>query len=145
LTSSITISSSTIVGNTGNNTAALGSPGQVVFTNSLIGGNAPANCSGGNLTSEGYNIEDNHTCGLTLPSDTQNATVLEKLGPLQDNGGKVWTMALLPLNPAINHGANGPSCPATDARGVTRPSGQSCDAGAFEYLWKITLFPLVKR
>jgi CSLREA domain-containing protein len=143
--SSIIISSSTIVGNTGSATAALGSPGQIVLTNSLVGGNTPSNCSGANITSEGYNVEDNHTCGLNLSSDTQNATVLAKLGPLQDNGGKVWTMALLIGNPALDHGANGTNCPATDARGIIRPSGISCDAGAFEYVWKIIYLPLIQR
>jgi CSLREA domain-containing protein len=143
--SSITIFSSTIVGNTGSDTAALGSSGQIVLTNSLIGGNTPSNCSGANISTEGYNVEDNHTCGLNLSSDTQNATVLAKLGPLQDNGGKVWTMALLFGNPALDHGANGTNCPATDARGIIRPSGVSCDAGAFEYVWKIIYLPLIHR
>jgi len=144
--SSITISSSTIVGNTGSNTAAIGGTGSIVFTNSLVGGNTPANCSGPNLSSGGYNIEDGHTCGLSSPTDTQNAsTMLAKLGSLHDNGGKVWTMALLSGNPAIDHGANGMNCPATDARGSTRPSGRSCDAGAFEYLWHTLFLPLIFR
>jgi CSLREA domain-containing protein len=146
VSSSMTISSSTIVGNTASNTAAIGGTGSIVFTNSLVGGNTPANCSGPNLSSGGYNIEDGHTCGVALPTDTQNsATVLAKLGFLQYNGGKVWTMALLPGNPAINHGANGTSCPATDARGFIRPSGRSCDAGAFEYPLKILFLPLIFR
>jgi len=38
---------------------------------------------------------------------------------------------LLPSSPAIDTGASGADCPATDQRGVTRPQGPECDMGAF--------------
>ncbi len=59
------------------------------------------------------------------------------LGTLGNYGGPVQTIPLLPGSPAINIAA----CPldpiagmtlATDARGVSRPQGTNCDAGAFE-------------
>ncbi len=55
-----------------------------------------------------------------------------KLGPLADNGGPTWTMALLPGSPAIDAG-NTSLAPATDQRGLPRPVGLAADIGAFEY------------
>ena len=53
------------------------------------------------------------------------------LGPLQDNGGPSDTHALLEGSIAINAGVNCPP-PHTDQRGVPRPQGVACDAGAYE-------------
>jgi hypothetical protein len=55
------------------------------------------------------------------------------LGPLQLNGGTVETVALLAGSPAIDYAPASTECPATDARGVTRPQGPACDAGAYEW------------
>ena len=54
-----------------------------------------------------------------------------RLGPLQDNGGPTWTMALLPGSPAIEAGVAVPGVIA-DQRGVSRPQGRAVDIGAFE-------------
>ena len=53
------------------------------------------------------------------------------LGPLADNGGPTLTHALPFNSPAIDV-INEP-CLATDQRGVTRPDGDACDLGAYEY------------
>ena len=53
------------------------------------------------------------------------------LGSLADNGGPTLTQALLLGSPALD-AADAAACPATDQRGVTRPQGGGCDAGAFE-------------
>lgn len=53
------------------------------------------------------------------------------LAPLGNYGGPVQTLALLPGSPALDIAP----CPAgltTNVRGVSRPQGASCDAGAFE-------------
>jgi hypothetical protein len=55
-----------------------------------------------------------------------------KLGPLADNGGPTWTMALLPGSPAIDAGS-AVGAPPTDQRGFPRPSGVACDIGAYEW------------
>jgi hypothetical protein len=61
-----------------------------------------------------------------------------RLGPLQDNGGATFTMALLPGSPALNAGSNGLAVDAngqpllTDQRGFTRAVDGTVDVGAFE-------------
>jgi hypothetical protein len=56
-----------------------------------------------------------------------------KLAPLADNGGPTQTMRLQPGSAAIDQvPASGAGCPATDQRGVARPSGTACDIGAYE-------------
>ena len=52
------------------------------------------------------------------------------LSPLADHGGLVPTVALSPDSPAVDWVTG--DCDATDARGVPRPQGAACDAGAFE-------------
>jgi hypothetical protein len=89
------------------------------------------NCTGSHpITSEGHNLEDTDTCGLTGPGDLRNTD--PKLGPLADNGGLTQTQALLPGSPAIDAGSTDCPPPATDQRGVSRPQGPACDIGAFE-------------
>ena len=61
---------------------------------------------------------------------TVNAPIDPLLGPLQDNGGPTWTMALLPGSPAINAG-DSTNAPATDQRGFARVG--TPDIGAFEF------------
>ncbi len=53
------------------------------------------------------------------------------LGALGAYGGDVATYPLLPGSAAINAGDNS-TCAASDARGIARPQGGTCDAGAFE-------------
>jgi CSLREA domain-containing protein len=94
-----------------------------------------ANCEAGLFvdppTSGGYNVASDTTCALTEPTDTQGTDPL--LGPLADNGGPTPTHALQAGSPAIDRvPASETSCPATDQRGVPRPGGAACDAGAFE-------------
>lgn len=53
------------------------------------------------------------------------------LGDLGNYGGSVQTIPLLPGSSALDTGYDA-GCPATDARGVSRPQGAHCDIGAFE-------------
>ena len=66
------------------------------------------------------------------------------LGPLQDNGGPTWTMALLSNSPAIDQGSAG--LLTIDQRGVARPydvlsilnAADGSDIGAFEWMPDMT-------
>ena len=102
--------------------------GTVLLRNTIVAHNGAANCNGG-LTSDGYNLEDGATCGLTGTGDITNTNPL--LGPLADNGGDTQTHALLAGSPAID-AAVCVSGLATDQRGIPRPQGSQCDIGAYE-------------
>lgn len=107
----------------------------VTFSNTLIAGNSPNNCTG-LFTSAGYNLEDAAGCGLASVGDQQNAT--SGLGALQDNGGTTFTHNLTLASDARD--AATPFCPdpPLDQRGAIRPAdgdgvlGARCDVGAFE-------------
>jgi hypothetical protein len=77
----------------------------------------------------GQNLDSHDQCGFHAAGDLINKDPV--LGPLQNNGGPVQTMALQPGSPAIDAGGAS-ACPAIDARGVLRPAGAACDIGAFE-------------
>jgi hypothetical protein len=65
---------------------------------------------------------------------------LNKIGPLQSNGGPILTHALLEGSSAIDTTIDSLGCVdetgallTTDQRGFARPVGVRCDVGAFEY------------
>ena len=101
-------------GLSGSGTGAINA-GSAKLINTLLAANSPNN---GSFTDEGHNFLSGAD---------------PKLGPLADNGGPTWTMALLPGSPAIDAGT-AIGAPATDQRGVPRPQGAGVDIGAFEYL-----------
>jgi CSLREA domain-containing protein len=74
------------------------------------------------------------SCGFTLPTDV--ATEEPLLAPLGGIG--VPVAEPLPGSPALDRGIA--PCPATDARGVARPQGGACDAGAAER--PVTVVPI---
>jgi hypothetical protein len=86
------------------------------------------------VNSKGYNMSDDASCtSFTEPTDQQNVpNILPTLGPLQNNGGAVPTMALLPGSPAISAGGAVLGV-TTDARGVARPSSNT-SVGAYQYV-----------
>ncbi len=87
------------------------------------------NCRG-NVSSEGYNLDTDGTCNLGQETDLSN--VKAQLGPLQDNGGPTFTLALQEDSPAIDAIPTDVCSVDTDQRGVSRPQGEACDIGAFE-------------
>jgi hypothetical protein len=108
------------------------------FKNTIVANNTAGNdlynngCSSPAeaTVSQGYNLDSENSCGFNQPTDLRNTNPL--LGPLQDNGGPTFTHALLEGSPAIDAGTC-TGAPATDQRGVTRPQGENCDIGAYEY------------
>jgi hypothetical protein len=103
----------------------------VVLSNTLLSSNQQFeiqhNCEGG-FTSLGGNLSDDATCPLGA-GDHNNAN--PNLGTLDQNG-PTDVLPLLSPSPAID-GGNAMGCPATDQRLVTRPSGSTCDIGAYEF------------
>ena len=98
------------------------------MVNVLLAANAPANGSLP-IVDGGHNLSSDGSCGFTNAGSLNNANPL--LGPLMDNGGSTFTMALLPGSPAIDAGDN-LAAPPADQRGVPRPAGLACDIGAYE-------------
>ena len=101
----------------------------VSVTGTIIGG--PCETA---LTSLGWNLGTDASCGLTGTGDLSADPLL---APLGDNGGPTPTRMLLPGSPAIDAIPTGTPrlCDgtlATDQRGVVRPQGTGCDIGAVE-------------
>ncbi len=129
-----TLSANTATGSTDSKggDAELGGPNTHVENSIVSAGTANTgfeNCEG-TPTSLGHNLDTLNQCNFTATGDLVTSTD-PMLGPLQDNGGPVQTLALGPASPAIDAGTDS-GCPATDARGVLRPAGAACDIGAFE-------------
>lgn len=98
----------------------------------------------GSFTSQGHNLlgQIEGSSGLTnnVNGDLVGSVIASLnplLGPLADNGGLTWTMALLPGSPAIDAGNDVllvfPYYLSTDQRGFARKMGAHVDIGAFEY------------
>lgn len=134
------------------NTAGAGAGGGVwcaasgMLFNSLIALNTAGSSSDldGNFTSQGHNLLGQVEGSSGLTNDVNGdivgsaaAPLDPLLGPLADNGGFTWTMALLPGSPAIDAGSDvllgSPYNLTTDQRGLARKSGAHVDIGAFEY------------
>lgn len=110
--------------------------GTMTASNTIFAKGKPENCVGV-IVGEGSNLRF-----PTGDSSCLGTYGNPKLGPLQDNGGPTWTMALKPGSAAIDIGRE-PVCAADpinnlDQRGIVRPldgngSGlATCDSGAFE-------------
>ncbi|HTL35745.1 MAG TPA: right-handed parallel beta-helix repeat-containing protein [Kofleriaceae bacterium] len=138
------LESSTIIENTCNNCSGgagvslntggtVSARGSIIARNTDVGaGGVLANCHlAGSLagTSLGGNLTDEADfCGTMVMGDQLSTE--PSLLPLADNGGLTRTRAPRPGSPVIDRG--GQVCPALDARGLPRPVGTACDAGAVE-------------
>jgi hypothetical protein len=133
----VTVTSSTISGNsatqTGGGLDEATSRGSTTVRNSIVAANtAPSSPDvSGSLVSQGHNLIGDGTGGSGfIDSDlvgTGDATINPMLGPLQDNGGPMETMALLPGSPALNAGDPG-ELGVADQRGVIRSAGVNIGA-----------------
>ncbi len=125
-------------GNINTNDESTLTMGESIVANGISNGIEDTNCTftgGGTLTSLGYNLIDDSTCGT--PASTDIIGQGAQLGSLGNNGGPTNTEEPGTGSPAI--GAIPQSvCTgtgvSTDQRGVTRPSGQNntCTIGAVE-------------
>ena len=148
--SRLAVINSTIFGNiaeTGGGISNHESKSMATLTNTIVARNTPANSSGMGITSNGYNLDDDGSFGLTATGDLSNIDPLLDPNGLKDNGGPTKTIALLPGSMAIDKGKAGID-PTTgqptivDQRGLRRPfdfssiqnagGGDGSDIGAFE-------------
>ena len=114
--------------------------GTAITGNISVGGSIVQGDCGTEVVSLGDNIErPSDTCGFDQPTDQVNVSADDlKLGELADNGGPTLTHALGAGSVAIDNIPEADCVDAegepltTDQRGVMRPQGDSCDAGAFE-------------
>jgi hypothetical protein len=107
---------------------------ELYLQNTIVVANTAFSCANP-VTSLGYNLDDDDSCGLAAVSDLSGTD--PPLGPLADNGGPTLTHALLMDSPAIDAGDLS-DFPATDQRGYDRPNDGNPDGipapdiGAFE-------------
>jgi CSLREA domain-containing protein len=133
----VTVRSSTITGHTGGGfgrgLSSIGAGTTVTIAGSIVAGNA-VNCeqlATGAIVSAGGNIESTDVCGFSATEDQTDTD--PQLGPLQGNGGPTQTHAIASGSPARDAFTSACPPPATDQRGVSRPQGNACDSGAFEF------------
>jgi CSLREA domain-containing protein len=118
-----------------------------IVVNTLIAGNTVLNAPiyndcNGMLEVYGWNLLSDVT-GCTFSGNgttSWGGISLNKIGPLQNNGGPTWTHAILAGSTAIDTTIDSLGCVdetglllTTDQRGAPRPVGSRCDVGAFEY------------
>jgi len=128
----ITLIHTTLISNstaTSGGGISIASTGVITSSNSIIANSTNGGDCNGTVTSTGYNLDSDGTCGLAGTGDISNADPL--LDALADNGGDTFTHALLPGSPAIDAG-DCTSGPALDQRGIARPQDTTCDIGAYE-------------
>jgi hypothetical protein len=123
----------TIVANNAITAGAGGTGSPAGATGSAIGPDVD-----GPVSSQGHNLisRNNGSTGFTATGD-QTGTIASPLnpllGPLADNGGPTFTIALQPTSAAIDAGDDSvTNSLATDQRGHPRKSGAHVDIGAYE-------------
>lgn len=115
--------------------------GNILVGNIAKGTGAPQPDCAGNIVSEGHNlvgiqnIELSNHCAFDTGAGTDLIGITLddlQIGDLADNGGPTPTMLPADTSPAIGYITDSTACPAIDQRGVYRPDGAGCDAGAVE-------------
>ncbi len=125
-----TISSNSSYGIVGSN---------VTTAATIVAEDTPADCQS-SLTSTGYDLSSDSSCGFTAAGDIENAN--PELGTLADNGGPTLTLLPRAGSPAVGIIPNPTTLDdssflvcggATDQRGVNRPfAATNCNIGAVE-------------
>jgi predicted outer membrane repeat protein len=87
----------------------------------------------GTTISSGYNVGGDTSCAFVAGPGDQTDVGDPRLAPLADNGGTTQTRLPLATSPAAG-AVPAAACTvfAVDQRGVTRPQGTDCEAGAVE-------------
>jgi CSLREA domain-containing protein len=111
-----------------------------IIADAVAGGDC-AGSPGPNITSLGYNLDSDGSCGLDATGDITGTDPLLD-SQLRDNGGDMETLALLEGSPALNQCAD---CPPTDQRGWFRVTPGPCDMGAYERWVRGLSLPMVLK
>lgn len=124
---------------------ALDPSASFTFKSTILADHPAGNCTldGTPVGSDGYNLDSDGTCVLTGTADQFGTVSAPKATGLAEtlasNGGATQTDALAATGPAIDY-IPASACTddqgafvTVDQRGLTRPSGQGCDIGAYEY------------
>jgi hypothetical protein len=107
----------------------------LVQSSILAHGSEGGNCAhsgAGLITSNGYNLSDDGTCGFVGVGDLNNTNPLLSPAGAQNSLNGSITVALLPNSPAVDRIPSGSCSFIFDQRGVPRPQGSGCDIGAYE-------------
>ena len=146
LAAPLAVSSSTIVGNavisgTLRSGANVLATGIAEFENTIVAEPEGATNCAAAVTSHGFDLEDEDTCGFDQATDQPDTDPKLAAAGLADNGGPTPTIALEPGSPALDQGLAAPG-ETTDQRGLRRPvalpgltappGGDHADIGAFE-------------
>ncbi len=118
----------TVTGNTAPSTqaSAISNGGALTLRSSIVAGTCQQP-QGDHFPYPQRNVVTNKTCGDDPP--VGDAGLL----PLAASGNGLPTVGLKATSPAIDS-AFSDTCPKVDARGVARPQGSGCDAGAYELI-----------
>jgi hypothetical protein len=144
---SSTISDNTAIGNPVESSFGGGvfSSGDLTLGRSLVSGNTAMNgpeiYAIGAVAADDFNLFGSNgdagvvgfTPGATDIVPAAGIAVNQILAPLAYNGGPTETQALVKGSPAIDAAPVDSECPPTDQRGFTRPIGDGCDIGSFEF------------
>jgi parallel beta-helix repeat protein len=126
------VTNTTVTDNTAQIGSAIGTLGAITVANSIVVGD----CGFLGPSPVFTNTVEGIPTGAPFESTCFGSIVIQDtdvgLGPLQDNGGLTETHALLPSSVAIDSVPVAMCEEATDQRGVSRPQGTACDAGAYE-------------
>lgn len=148
----VTITSSTINGNTAPAGHSAGLFVEVAGAISVAGSDVTGNNAGANCSSPvvdgGYNLTDSADASCGFTSAKHDISANPQLGALASNGGPTMTELPAPTSPLINQipvnsstGLNDAvsgspvvlcATGATDQRGTARPEGATCDIGSVE-------------
>ncbi|MBE2316813.1 hypothetical protein DVA67_012590 [Solirubrobacter sp. CPCC 204708] len=129
----VTLTRSTIADNDGGSrsvggivpSGATGATGSIIARNLADG--TTVNCSAP-LTDGNFNVEDDTDCGLAPGKLTPGLA-----NALSNQGGQIDVLPITTAGAAFNRMPLGDTpCEGTDQRGLSRPQGTACDAGAFE-------------
>jgi hypothetical protein len=128
----LTLTNNTFIGNSagGYGGGVLNTFGAVTFRNNIFANNSAANgpnCDAGQSTGGTFYDEGGNLVWGSIDA-CPGVRADPRLGSLDDYGGDVPTLPLLPGSAALS--AASANCPSVDARGVTRSS--TCASGAFE-------------